>query len=131
MVNRRTLLTTIGTIGTVAIAGCGGTQEGEVNTDNDGDGNNNEGTVEVHNQELTQDAIGDAVVEGEATNQLGSEETIIFEATFYDENDTIVGDGIESFHEDIPDGQRFQFEIISTVEYGNVADYDLEWSTSL
>jgi hypothetical protein len=129
MANRRTLLTTIGTIGTVAIAGCGGTQEGEVDTDNDGNGNNDEATVEVHSQELFEDSIGDAGIRGEATNRLGSEETIIFEGTFYNSDDTIIADGIESFHEEIPDGQRFQFEVTSLAEYGNVADYDLEWST--
>ena len=127
MVSRRKALITIGsTVSTVAIAGCSG-ESGEVDTE--GSGNGGGGEVVFHNVELTSDTIDDAVVEGEATNELGSEETIIISARFFDEEGTILGDGFESFHEEIPDGTRFQFEIISTVEYDNVADYDVEWET--
>lgn len=123
---RRKFLKLSGVAATVGLAGCS-EEEGEVDTN--GNGGNGDETVVVHDFELTQDAIGDAVVEGEATNNLGSEETIYMEATFYNEEDTIIDDGISDRNEDIPDGQRFQFEIVSTVEYAEVGDYDLEWST--
>ena len=130
---RRRFIIGIGTASTIALAGC--SEEGEVTTEGNGDGNGdgngggNDETVIVHEQELTEDALGDAVVEGEATNELGSEETIHMEATFYNSEGTILDDGLSDRNEDIPNGQRFQFEIISTVEYAEVGDYDIEYST--
>lgn len=121
---RRKYLITLAGVGGMALAGCSG-EEGEVDGGGGGDGDG----VVVHNHELTSDAIGDAVVEGEATNELGSEETINMEATFYNDEGTIIDDGITDRNADIPDGQRFQFEIISTVDFQDVGDYDLEWST--
>lgn len=125
-VRRRRILGCLGSVGIIALAGCAEQQEGEVNGDGGGDGDD---TVVVHEHTLGQDSIGDAVIEGEATNQLGEEETIYLEATFYDGGGTIIDDGLSDRNEDIPDGQRFQFEIISTVGYNEVDDYDLEWST--
>ena len=125
-VRRRRYLCALGGGGIIALAGCLDEEEGTVNGDGDGD---DDDTVVVHEHELGQDAIGYAVIEGEATNELGSEETIWLEATFYDEDGTIIDDGLNDRNEDIPDGQRFQFEIISTVDYAEVDDYDLEWRT--
>ena len=81
----------IGTAASIAVAGCAEEEEGEVNGGEEGD---NSGVV-VHDHQLTSDAIGHAVIEGGATNELGDEETIWLEATFYNKEGTIIDDGID------------------------------------
>lgn len=123
--NRRTFITAVGaSLGTTALAGCTESESGTV----DDDGDNGDAAVTVHDHELTTDATGWAKIEGEAENTSGEEQSYIeIRARLFDADGTRIDDWFDNIT-DVPDGQRFTFEIVTTTDYENVDDYELEWS---
>lgn len=125
----------------VAVAGCVDSEEsGTVNGDDDdgqngGDssdgGNGDTPAVTVHEHSLERGQFGDATIVGEAENTSGEmQDYIELTARFYDTAGTRIGETILWNITDVAADNRFTFELTSTVDYAEVNDYELEWSTS-
>lgn len=150
--DRRTVLkTSAAALSGVALAGCSGEEDegdsasGSNDNANDGgdsdsggkDGGGTEGeqgddtpAVTILEHELVESDLGDAHVEGKVKNTSGEEQSYIeIEAKFFNEAGERVGDGLDNA-DDVGAGRVVTFEIISTVDYGEVAEYELETSTS-
>lgn len=146
--DRRTVLkTTVATLSGVALAGCSGEDDGadsasgsndNANDGGDSDSGGNEGgeqdedtpDVTILEHELVKSDLGDAHVEGKVKNTSGEEQSYVgIEAKFFNEAGERVGDGMDNA-DDVGDGRVVNFEVISTVEYDEVAEYEIEASTS-
>jgi hypothetical protein len=132
----------------VALAGCSGEDDGADSasgsnddaTDSGGDSNSgskddggqeaDSPDVTILEHELVESELGDAHVEGKVKNTSGEEQSYIgIEAKFFNDAGERVGEGLDNA-DDVGDGRVVNFEIISTVDYGEVAEYELEASTS-
>ena len=67
MVKRRTLLASVSTVGTVAIAGCGGSSDDDVSADVDDDIDAGEEEEEEEEDSVTEHEIGDTFTVGEGS----------------------------------------------------------------
>lgn len=156
---RRKFLLATGAASGIAFAGCAGPDDDETGgVEEDDPGNGEEATddpdergepgddegeeqeedseedaedaVTIHEHEMVEDFGGNAEIEGEAENTSGEEQSYIeIGATFFDEDDTRIDDSFTN-ESDVPDGQVFTFEIMTTTDYEEVDRYELEWSLS-
>jgi len=128
MENRREFLTGVATVGTIAIAGCSGDgEETTVEGDNGGNGGG-EGLV-IEDHELVEDDFT-VQIEGILLNDTGEEQSYVeVKSTVFDEDGVRIDD-LFTNTTDLPDGERWAFEVPVLVDAEDVADYELEASTS-
>lgn len=147
--DRRTVLkTSAAALSGVALAGCSGEDDGADSASGSNDNANDDGAdsdsggkdsgeqeedtpdVTILEHELVESDLGDAHVEGKVKNTSGEEQSYVgIEAKFFNEAGERVGDGMDNA-DDVGDGRVVNFEVISTVDYAEVAEYELEASTS-
>jgi len=128
MENRREFLTGVATVGTITIAGCAGDdEETTVEGENGGNGGGEGLVIEEH--ELVEDDFS-VQIEGILLNDTGEEQSYIeIRSTVYDEDGVRIDDFFTNTT-DVPDGERWRFEVAVLEDAEDVADYELEASTS-
>jgi len=128
MENRRRFLSGVVTIGAVAIAGCAGDDEETTVEGNNGENGGGEGLV-IEEHELVEDDFS-VQIEGILLNDTGEEQSYIeVKSTVYDEDGVRIDDFFTNTT-DVPDGERWRFEVAVLEDAEDVEDYELEASTS-
>jgi len=126
--DRRKFIASVGTVGTVAIAGCSGE---ETTTSSSGDtesSDDSEGLVIEEHELVDEDFI--TQIEGVLRNDTGEEQSYIeVKSTVYDEDDVRINSFFTNTT-DVPNGERWRFEIPVTEDAEDVERYELEASTS-
>ncbi|WP_254525108.1 FxLYD domain-containing protein [Natrinema caseinilyticum] len=146
--NRRKFITIAASTGTIAaLAGCASSEDdsdtasGDRNTNEDtggngngndnGDGGDGSSGVEILTHNVVESDIGSYVeIHGEIQNNTGEEQSYVeIRARFRDEDGTRVDDAFTNFT-DVANGETLRFEIMTTLEPNEFAEYELETSTS-
>lgn len=148
--NRRKFITIAASTGTIAaLAGCASSEDdsdtasGDGNTNEDtggngngngngnGDGGDGSSGVEILTHNVVEPDIGSYVeIHGEIQNNTGEEQSYVeIRARFRDEDGTRVDDAFTNFT-DVANGETLRFEIMTTLEPNEFAEYELETSTS-
>lgn len=124
-----------GTALTAAVAGCASSGDEPAATANGTGGSGTtthegDSPVRIEHHDLTEDYFGDARVSGELTNAGDTELSYVeVNARLYNEAGTRIGDGFDNAS-DVAPGETITFEVMTMVPYDDVADYELEVSTS-
>lgn len=138
----------LGVLGTALLAGCGsdtddapedssgGTVGGDQPTDGGGGGTTTAGGGDQPDVVIVEDSLeagstGLVSVVGTARNASDSEISYIeITARLYDADDTRLTESFDNAS-DVPSGQEFAFEIMTSVEESEVERYEVEASTGL
>jgi len=127
---RRRFIIGIGTVSTIALAGCSEEETTEASSDDGGDdGNDDDGGLVIEEHELVEDDFS-VQIEGILLNDTGEEQSYVeVKSSVYDEDDVRIDDFFTNTT-DLPQGEKWRFEIPVTVDAEEVDRYELEASTS-